>query len=59
MPGPVSRRQLLRLAGTTVAGVALAHQPVLAETPNQPSALQAQPGIEPNTVRRRGTGRIG
>src|SRR5712692_2408295 len=56
MRGSLSRREWFQFAGSTAASLALVHQPVLAETPDLLGASQAQPGIEPNTIKRRGTG---
>ena len=51
-----SRREWLRRAGVAAAGLALGAQPALA-TPLAQTASQApQEGIEPNTIKRRGTG---
>jgi len=52
----ISRREWLRLASSTAAGLALTHQPALAATADQQRASLTQPGIEPNTIKRRGTG---
>jgi Arylsulfotransferase (ASST) len=52
MSGSYSRREWIRMAASSAACVALAAQPAQAETRTQPS----QPSIEPNTIKRRGTG---
>ncbi|MBV9893176.1 MAG: aryl-sulfate sulfotransferase [Chloroflexi bacterium] len=52
MPSRVSRRGLFHLAAGSAAGLALGAPPTYAQAPNQ---LQ-QSGIEPNTIKRRGTG---
>jgi arylsulfotransferase ASST len=52
----LSRRSFLRTAAGTVAGVAVAAGPTYAQPTAQGQAPPAQTGIEPNTIKRRGTG---
>ena len=56
MPGRFSRRERLRMAANSAANPALAAPPVQTQAPDQLGASQPQPGIEPNTIKRRGTG---
>ena len=52
MPGSFSRREWIRMAVGSAACFAVEAGPARAQAPDQ----QSQPGIEPNTIKRRGTG---
>jgi hypothetical protein len=52
----LSRRSFLRTAGGTVVGVAVAAPPIYAQPVTQTQTPPPQAGIEPNTLKRRGTG---
>lgn len=57
MQSAVSRREWLLRAGAAAAGIALGHhQPVLAESSARAPTLAVEQSIEPNTIKRRGTG---
>jgi len=55
----LSRRRLLQLGGGLAAGLLSATGTAVAQSPAPSGAPTAAPSIEPNTVKRRGTGRRG